>query len=317
MFARKVSLWYRKYGVYALCLLTFASLTGCGVSQPSSSNSPKSMTSQGEETPALTVTVSLLPQKYFVEKIGGKKVKVNVMITPGESEETYEPKPEQLKQLSQSKAYFTIGFPFEQLWLDRFKSVNSQLLLIDAGKNITKLTLDDYVHDHHQGNETQEKMTLDPHIWLSPKLVKTQAKTISETLISLDPQNKVYYETNLQTFLKEIDQLDQSIQQQLAPLKNKTIMVYHPTWSYFCQDYQLQSLVIEKEGTQISPQELENLIKIAKEKQIKAIFTQPEHSQKEAQIIAHAIGAKVIMVNPMAENWADNLRSIAHQFSTP
>ena len=60
--------------------------------------------------------VSIGPQKYFVQQIGKELVDVHVMVSPGASPATYEPKPRQMAGISKSKAYFAIGVPFEGKW---------------------------------------------------------------------------------------------------------------------------------------------------------------------------------------------------------
>ncbi|WP_321314454.1 metal ABC transporter solute-binding protein, Zn/Mn family [Halarcobacter sp.] len=100
---------------------------------------------------AKEVTVSILPQKYFVDKIAKGKVDVNVMVKPGASPATYEPKTSQMKLLSKSIAYFSIGVPFEKVWLEKFESANKNMLMVDTSEGIKKLPI--AAHEHHEDED--------------------------------------------------------------------------------------------------------------------------------------------------------------------
>ncbi|MFM6356418.1 MAG: metal ABC transporter solute-binding protein, Zn/Mn family, partial [Planktothrix sp.] len=157
--------------------------------------------------------------------------------------------------------------------------------------------------------------TLDPHIWLSPKLVKIQAQNIYNGLVKIDPQRQAEYQANLNQFITEIDQLDQQISQKLTPLKNRKFMVFHPAWGYFAKDYNLEQQAIEVGGQEPSAAELADLISEAKQENIKIIFTQPEFSPRSAETIAEEIGGKVVMISDLDENWSDNLLKVSETLS--
>lgn len=291
-------------------VLGVATLTGCG----SPASSPET-----EVNRPLPVTVSIVPQKYFVRRIGGDKVAVNALIRPGVDPHTYEPLPEDLKTLADSKAYFKVGVSLENSWKDRIASVNDRLLAIDTSEGIKKLPLT-AEHDHDHGHEKEnpekkehhgEKENLDPHIWLSPKRVKLQAESIYRTLAKLDPANQAFYQTNLGLFISDLDALDKEIRQILSGVKNKKFLVFHPEWGYFAEDYGLEMLSIEVDGNEPGPAELTDIITEAKKNHIKVIFAQPEFSRKSADTIANEIGGRVITISAFDENWRENLRRVA------
>ena len=183
------------------------------------------------------VFVSIIPQKYFVQKIAGDLVDVSVMVLPGAEPATYEPSPRQMADLEKAKAYFSIGVPFEATWLKRITAANPKMVLIRTDADITKRPMVAHRHhdeDAHQaGHEAAAHGILDPHIWLAPELVRIQVKNICNGLIKIDPANKVAYETNLKTLLKEIDAVDTKIKDVLAPLPDnkRAFMVFHPAWA--------------------------------------------------------------------------------------
>ena len=286
-------------------MLGTASLTACR---------PAPVTEQTQATDKIPVTVSIEPQKYFVERIGGDRVKVNVMVETGVDPHTYEPKPDQMRSLASSKAYFSMGGGLEQAWLPRLSGANAQLNIVDTSQGIEKIPSLEHGHDHDHHSEDGEN--LDPHIWLSPSRVKQQAENIYQSLVKIDPKNQVEYQANLDQFIKEIDSLDQEIRQQLTPLKNRTFMVFHPEWGYFAKDYNLNMIAIEVEGNEPSAAELGDIIKKAKANKIKVIFTQPEFSPQTAQAIAQEIGAKVLPISALNSDWLNNLRQVSQTLAT-
>lgn len=269
------------------------------------------------------LTVSILPQKYFVEKIVKDKFEVNVMVNPGASPHTYEPKSSQMKSLAASKAYFYTGVSFEKVWLDKFKQNSKNTLFIDMAKDIQKIEIAKHEHEDEHKNEKQEKHEdekhdhsgLDPHVWLDPILVKVQAKNIYEAMLVIDPLNADFYKTNYEEFLKELDILDENIKTILKPYSQKAFMVFHPSWGYFAKRYDLEEISIEVEGKEPKPNELIELIHEAKKHDVKIVFVSPQFSQKSAKTISKNIGASVISIDSLAENWNESLINTAKQIA--
>ena len=268
----------------------------------------------------LPVFVSIVPQKYFVEQIGGPRVEVSVMVKPGASPATYEPKPRQMAKLSQAKIYFAIGVPFENTWLPKFTAANNKMHLIRTDKGIEKIPMADHMghvseHASHNDGESQSKRDAkDPHIWLSPLLVKIQADHILEALVKADPANRNVYNTNHQNFIATLDAIHLALKQLFNDAAGGEFMAFHPSWGYFAQTYGLKQMPIEIEGKEPKPAQLKGLIEHARQNDIRAIFIQPQFSIRNAQLIAKAIKAEIIIADPLAENWPQNLVATAKKF---
>ena len=265
------------------------------------------------------ITVNILPQKYFVEKIVKDKFEINVMVKPGSSPHNYEPKPSQMKSLVNSKAYFLVGDPFEQAWMDKFKQNAKNTLFVDTTKGIEKIQMEEHNH-HDEANvdakhDEHDHSGFDPHVWLDPLLVKIQAKNIYEAMVEIDSQNGDFYKTNYEEFIKELDTLDENIKTILSPYKDKAFMVFHPSWGYFAKRYELEQISIEIEGKEPKPNELVELIEEAKKHDIKIIFVSPQFSQKSAEAISKNIGANVVAIDPLSDNWNENLQKVATQIA--
>jgi zinc transport system substrate-binding protein len=271
------------------------------------------------ETDRLTVSVSVLPQKYFLERIGGDLVNVNVMVGPGDSPHSYEPKASQMTALSDSAVYFSVGVEFEHAWMDRIVSANPEMLIVDLTQGLELLPAiahddeDEVVDENEEDADHTDEM--DPHIWTSPANGISMAQIITDTLAELDPQHADTYRANLETFLDDIVQLQSEIDAALENLDSRKFMVFHPAWGYFAQEFGLQQIPIEAAGSEPSAAELVGLIAIAKEENITVIFAQPEFSTRSADYIASEIGGKVVLISPLAEDWLDNLRLVAATFA--
>ncbi len=271
---------------------------------------------------ALTrVFVSIAPQKYFVQKIGGDLVEVSVLVPTGADPHTYEPKPKQMTALSKSVVYFAVGIDFEKAWLKKIAAINPKMLIVHTDEGIEKILMPAHTHrqePHQRQNKDvhSPKGTPDPHIWLSPALVKHQADHILSGLIKVDPKNERQYRKNHAVFLKELDALDGELKDWLADRKGEPFMVFHPSWGYFAQAYGLKQIPIEVEGKDPKPAQLQSLIHKAREQGIKVVFVQPQFSTKSAEMISREIGGKIVFVDPLAENWAENLRQAANKFKT-
>ncbi len=271
-----------------------------------------------------TVFVSIVPQKYFVQQISKDLVNVEVMVQPGASPATYEPKPSQMTKLSSCAAYFAIGVPFEQAWLDRISAVNPNMKIVQTDRNIEKIAMARHYHEEMEGGRPEEKVhheqeqagqtILDPHIWLSPVLVKKQAAVILEGLTAISPEHAKDFQTNYHIFLEKIDQLDLQLKAILKGREGMRFMVFHPSWGYFAKEYGLVQVPIEIEGKAPKPAQLAELIRHARESNIHVIFVQPQFSRKSAEVVAREIDGKVIFADPLAEDWFANLREVAEKF---
>ncbi len=262
-----------------------------------------------------SVSASILPQRYFLDKIAGPLADVSIMVEPGASPHAYEPRPKQMTALAQAKAYFAINDAFEHAWLDRIASVNKNMLLVRTDAGIHKLPM---AERHHEGEHAEEHDhgRLDPHIWLDPSLVKVQAANIRDGLAKVDPANAATYRANCEAFQAELDRLDAEIRAILEPVppEKRRFMVFHPSWGYFARAYDLTQIPIEVAGKEPSARELAELIEHVRQENVPVVFVQPQFSAKSAEVLARALNARVVRLDPLAEDWDDNLRRAARVF---
>ena len=264
----------------------------------------------------IPVFVSISPQAYFVQQIGKDIVDVQVLVEPGADPHTYEPKPQQMVALSKAVLYFAVGIEFETAKLEKLTAINPQMKVVHTDHGIMKLPM--AVHGGHHadddpGEEHHHQGSLDPHIWLSPPLVMLQARSILTALQTVDPAHGSVYETNYRAFILELVDLDAYLRTTFDGLKGSSFMVLHPSWGTFAHTYGLKQVPIEVEGKNPKPAQLKKLIQHARSNQIKVVFVQPQFSSKSARQISKAIGGRVAFVDPLAQDWANNLRQVAEE----
>jgi zinc transport system substrate-binding protein len=258
-----------------------------------------------------SILVSVAPYKLLVERIVGDTVSVRLLVPAAASSHTYEPTPRQTIEASRSKVWFMIGEPFEERAVAAFRASNPSMLIVDLRDGIDLI----YGTEHHCHNgHCHDHNSADLHYWLSPRVMKVQARVIADVLSRQYPQNKQQYEERLEKVLVELDRLDKDIADTLRG-NTSVIMVSHPAYAYFCRDYGLTQLSIEFEGKDPTPQQLTRIIQAARKDNVKTIFVQKQYSDKGAQLIAKTIGAKISVLDPYAENYFDAMRQIALHFA--
>lgn len=248
----------------------------------------------------IDITVSVPPQAYFVERIGGNHVTAHVMIPAGANPATYEPTPKQLVSLSTSNMYVKVGVPefvFEKKFLMTFLDRNKGMTVVDSSEGIRL----------RKG---------DPHIWTSPAPVRVIAATIAHALIRQDPSHRGDYEKNLAGFQTEIDQLDRWITKKLAGKEGFSFMIYHPAWGYFADAYGLIQIPIEEEGKAGNAAHIRKMIDLARKKGIHDVLYQEGFDARNAGAIAKELGGEVLAVNPLERNWPAGLRDFTGKLVT-
>lgn len=270
---------------------------------------------------SIGIVVSIVPLQEFTEKIGGDKVSVSVMVTPGASPHSYEPKPDQLVNVGKAKMYVKVGSPveFELTWLDKIISTNRNMAVVDASEGIKLVKMElEHEHEgetHHEDKPEEHDEGYDPHIWVSPKNAIIMVENIYKSLISLDPRNKGYYTSNKEAYIKELNALDSEIQEALSDKKTRVFMVFHPAWGYFAKDYNLEQIPIEEGGKEPTAKGIQNLINQAREHNIKVIFASPQFNTKSAEVIAKEIKGSMLLIDPLEKDYITNLNKFSQAFS--
>ena len=263
---------------------------------------------EAETNDRVGVVVTILPQAEFVENVGGEKVRVTVMVPPGASPHTYEPTPSQMTALAKAEMYAKVGsgVEFELVWMDKLLATNPDMLVVDCSRGIELQEM--VAEDEHEYSERE-----DPHIWMSPANAQIMVRNICAGLIETDPENRRYYEQNRDNYLAQLAEIDREIIDSLAGVENQRFMVYHPAFGYFAREYGLTMIPIEKEGKEPTAAGLAHLIEQAKAHDIRVIFAEPQFDPKSAEVIAEAIGGRVVLIDALAKDYIGNLRLIRNE----
>jgi zinc transport system substrate-binding protein len=245
------------------------------------------------ESGRMNVVVSILPLADFAKQLGQDKIEVTVMIPPGASPHTYEPKPVQLIAVSKARVFVKAGsgVEFELAWMDKLYQINPKMMVLNSS----------------EGLELEER---DPHVWLSPLNAKKMVENICEGLVEIDPGNKEYYTSNKEDYLKQLDDLNEFIKVQLDDLRNKMFFVYHPAWGYLAKDYNLEQISVEREGKEPTAEEIRKVVEKVKELGDRTIFVSPQFATKGAEVVAAEIGGSVEFLDPLPQSYISDMRAL-------
>ena len=253
--------------------------------------------------------VSILPQKYFLDRIAGEFAETRVLVRPGESPANYEPRPSQMTELSRSGVLFSIGVPFETRLLAKLESQDKNLKIYDSARGISRELMEPDSHDHDHGDSG------DPHIWLDPLQAKKISANMLAELIKLFPGNENKLRENFNLLSASLDSVDAGIESELRSCRGRTIFIYHPSLGYFCRRYGLEQVAVEISGREPSVKQLSAIGEMITGQGVGCMFIQPQFSSSTVEFISQNYGVEPLTVDPLAENYIDNLSLISAQIA--
>ncbi len=293
----------KKSVILILLLALFLATNGC-------------IQNQKPETGKINIVVSILPQKEFVREVGKEKVEVQELIPPGSSPSTYNPKPSELANVERAKIYFRIGqLPFEKSHTETFRGLNPDMKIVSASDVVELRHFEGKKEHSHEKEHEHNGGAIDPHLWLSPENAKKHVEQIYQALAEIDPKNKDYYQKNANDYIAKLEALDQELKQEFSNIKTENLMVFHPAWGCLADAYGLKQIAIEQAGKDPTAEELAGLVDFAKENNVKVIFVQKQFGTQNAEALAAEVGAAVIQIDPLAENYLENMGKIGREIA--
>ncbi len=271
----------------------------------------------------LKIWVSIQPQKFLVDRLGGDTVETLVLVDPGHSAATFEPTPFQMAQLQDADFFVRSGVPFEFSLIRKLSSTMPGLKIIGCCEGLDLMTMDGRPatteatgHDEgHKGRHHHGADEADPHFWIDPSLFAAHAHIITRALCDVAPESCRFFEANFETLKTDLDEVDIRIASILKPFEGRTILVYHPAYSYFARRYGLATAVVEVEGKEPEARALVALIEGARKEDLKTVFVQPQFSSRRAETLASSINGRVVALDPLALDYIVNLEAIAHSIA--
>jgi zinc transport system substrate-binding protein len=254
-----------------------------------------------EESDQIIITASFYPLYEFSKQVGQDRVTVSLLVPPGIEPHDWEPSIKDIELMKKSSLIVINGIGFET-WVDDVKSISSKRInIVDTSIGINLIENDDVDDDHELEDEHgDEHGTFDPHIWLNPVMAKTQVNNIKNALVKIDPENESYYTINAESYLSKLDSLDQKIRNDLQECK-KDFIAFHNAFSYFADEYGLNqhTIVSTSPNAEPTPQTLQKIISLAKEHNIKVIFSEESVNPRVSEVIANEFGGKVLTLSPI------------------
>lgn len=253
-----------------------------------------------------TVVVTIAPQAAFVREVAGDLVNLVTMMPPGTNHETYSPPPQDMEKLSRAQLYLAMGLPPERAnILPKLADMNRNMKIVDIQNEVAKVHLPRFFAPGDP----------DPHIWLSPKRAVVMVQLTAKELSLIDPVNQTTYAANAARFIDRIEAVDREIQETYKGFATRTIIVYHPAFGYFAEDYNLTMVALEEEGKEADPRRMREIIDMAREKGIKVIYYQEDIDGRQSRTFAEELGGQAEKVSPMATDYVENLKRIAKSFA--
>lgn len=265
-----------------------------------------------QQTPAggqPVVSVSIMPLKYFVDRLSDESLEVNVMVPQGASHATYSPTARQMQQLSDSDLYLRISsLGYEQAFIHRLNEMNEQMDIVELTEGLELIRGREKHGDHyHEGG-------IDPHVWMSPKVMLKIVPVIKQALVQQYPDMALTLENNFSMLMQEVEQISHEFEQLVPTLSQRRFMIFHPALSYLARDYGLEQVSIEHEGKEPSPAQLQALVREARAEEVPVIFIQEEFDERNASLVSQETGARVVQINPLAYDWMESMRQLLETF---
>lgn len=256
------------------------------------------------EKHVIPVFTTIAPLSWFISSVAGDAASISILVPVGADAHVYEPKPEQMAELSTAKIYFAIGnfSPFEASRLPKLAEQVPALKIINLNDGLDR-------EPHEQNDEHGH----DPHIWTSVSSATRILGNVLNALIEADPEDVSLYNDNYLHALNEINRLDAHIKSKFKDCGGKSFIVYHPAWGRFAEEYGICQIAVENEGKEPKINMLAALIDTARKKDIKIIFAAPSDPKLNVRIFADEIGADVVTIDPLAPDWLQNMYSVTEE----
>lgn len=254
-----------------------------------------------------TVLVTIAPYAYFVERIAGGTVQIETLVPPEMNIHIYEPSPRLVQTSGNAQVWFRIDEPFEQKILKAFQERNPKMQIVNLQNGLPLLNEDNLIRascGHYHGGK-------DLHTWASPRLALQQSQMIADTLISLYPKQKDFYQRNFETLAADLRALDQDLASALTPFKGEAILISHPSLGYFCRDYGLIQLSVECEGKDPRPKDVEQILELAKVYKVRCVLVQKGFNNRGAYFFSSKLKLHNYQIDPYARDYLNNMQKIA------
>lgn len=273
------------------------------------------------------VAVSLPPYEKLLAEVGGEALAVRCVQDAGDSCNLFEARPGTVAFLEQAELFLRTGVGYERALMGGHKRVFGDLAVVDLRDAVSLLPMQaggaevsrHAGHSAHGEGEAcagcagcaADKDSMDPHHWMDPVRMGQQLEYAVEALARYaDHAEAEQMEKRLEAVRGRLERLDEELAEALEPYAGRAFFIYHPAMGYFADRYGLRQVALAGPSRAPSARQLRQFIELGRELGIGSILVQPQESHKQAKIVAEAIGAEVVEVDPMARDWEAEIRRI-------
>ncbi|RMF73730.1 MAG: ABC transporter substrate-binding protein [Planctomycetota bacterium] len=257
--------------------------------------------------PRIVAFATIPPIAEFARSIAGEFAEVETLIPEGQSPHTFAPTPREITRFSQADAYFALAVGHEPALRAKAAAINPHMRVFDVLIGVSLLDGEPHSHGHTHAPDVLE--VGDPHAWLDPQRAKQIAANIASGLSEIDPAHAADYRRKLARLHERLDALDADLRERLRPFAGRTILVFHPAYSYFADAYDLRQLPVEVEGKPPTARQLGALASRVRSEGIRVLFYRPQMDERIASTLATQLGVRPVAWNPLAVNYEQELRA--------
>ncbi|BBI35724.1 metal ABC transporter substrate-binding protein [Cohnella abietis] len=283
-------------------------ISGCG-------NTNGSHTSNGDK---LKIVATFYPMVEFTKQVAGDHAEVVGLIPSGAEPHDWEPSPKDVAAIQKADVFVYNGIV--ESWVEKTlaSAINDKRVDVEASKGIVLMEgvgehehEHDHEHDHdhehaegdvdHDEDGHEAEHSLDPHVWLDPSLAQQEVRNIQAALEQADPDHKDEYKANADAYVAKLKALDEKFREDLKDSKRKEFVTQHAAFGYLARTYGLIQIPIAglSPEQEPSPEKMAEVIKLAKEHDVRTIFFETLVDPKIAKTIAEEIGASTDVLNPL------------------
>lgn len=246
----------------------------------------------------LNIMTSFYPVYVFTQEVAGDLANVDMMVK-GADAHSFEPSARNLAAIEESDA-FIYANPEMETWVPTLvESLSSSTIIIETDKNTELLQNEDA--DHEESNDGDHNHVIDPHTWLDPVLAQEQVEEIKKALIELDPENETIYTENAESFITELEELNQDFEIAFESADHRMFISQHAAFGYLAHRYNLvqESLAGLSSETEASPQRMAEMTELIKEGNIPVIYYNSNSSSDLAQTVADEANIEIEVLHSL------------------
>jgi zinc transport system substrate-binding protein len=279
----------------------------------------------GSKSGKVAVVTTLFPLYDMARSIGGNDADVSLLLPPGMSPHSFEPKPSDIARIAAADVFVYTGAFMEPWAEETLRGIDCDDIRVVDGSEGISLLAEDEEHEEHANHEEseghdaseesheehesemhgaeheQEHGGNDPHIWLDFENVGVMAAHIAEALANADPEHATRYAERASDYTVRLSELDRKYRDGLAACKTRNI-VYggHYAFGYLANRYDLDYVAAQGFSPDAEPtaKGLATLVSQVRTLKLSHVFSETLASPRIAETIASETGASILELNP-------------------